>query len=280
MTDRSRRTGGRRRSAGTGGPGTDGRAGTPVAADGSARHALRRRPAGGDGRTRAGRRRGRRPRWAPALAAGLLVAGGVTLLAARHPEAAPVRISAEQAAPARAAGSPSAGTPPLGTPPLGTPPPAAVPASPPVRLVIPRIGVDAPVEGVGLNPDGTVEVPTPERADEVGWYRHGPQPGQPGPAVLLGHYDTRKGPAVFHRLPGLRLGDRIDVRRQDGSTLSYRVRELQQYAKNAFPTELVYGDTAGPQLRLITCGGVIGGDGHYTDNIVVFADPAPATPAA
>ncbi|MFJ5232246.1 class F sortase [Kitasatospora sp. NPDC088391] len=262
MTDHSRRTGGRRRSADTGGT-ADGRTGTPVAADGPARHALRRRPVGGDGRTRSGRRRGRRPGWAPALAAGLLVVGGVTLLAARHPEAAPVRISAEQAAPS----APS-------TPPGPLAP--SVPASPPVRLVIPRIGVDAPVEDVGLNPDGTVEVPTPERADEVGWYRHGPQPGQPGPAVLLGHYDTRKGPAVFHKLPGLRPGDRIDVRRQDGSTLSYRVRELRQYAKNAFPTELVYGDTAGPQLRLITCGGVIGGDGHYTDNIVVFADPAPA----
>lgn len=93
--------------------------------------------------------------------------------------------------------------------------------------------------------------------------------------MLLGHYDTRRGPAVFNRLPDLRAGDRIEIRRADGGTVAFRVRELRQYAKSAFPTELVYGDTAGPQLRLITCGGSLAGDGHYTDNIVVLADPVP-----
>ncbi|MFJ5921089.1 class F sortase [Kitasatospora sp. NPDC092948] len=198
------------------------------------------------------------------MAAGLLIAVGVTLATTRGADPAPVRIVAADPA------GPAAAAPPATSPPPAT---AQVPLSPPVRLLIPRIGVDAPVQDVGLNPDGTVEVPPLDRPQQVGWYRGGPAPGQVGPAVLLGHYDTHKGPAVFNRLPGLHPGDRIDIRREDGSVLSYQVRELRQFAKDAFPTDLVYGDTPGPQLRLITCGGTLGGNGHYTDNIIVFADP-------
>ncbi|MET9398176.1 class F sortase, partial [Kitasatospora sp. NPDC002965] len=153
-------------------------------------------------------------------------------------------------------------------------------ASAPTRLLVPAAGVDAPVPGLGLNADGTVEVPTVARADEAGWYRNGPTPGENGPAVLIGHYDTANGPAVFHRLPKLRPGDLIQVRREDGSTVDFRVRSLLQAAKDRFPTEAVYGDTAAPELRLITCGGRIGADGHWTDNIIVVADLAdPAGPA-
>ncbi|MEV7212563.1 class F sortase [Kitasatospora cineracea] len=213
-------------------------------------------------------RRVRRRWWAPALAVGLLLAGGATVAASRGSAPAPVRIAVD--GPAR----PAAAAAPVTAPSAGAADPA--PSAPPVRLLVPRIGVDAPVLGVGLNPDGTVEVPPLDRPGQVGWYRDGPVSGGTRPTVLLGHYDTRKGPAVFHGLPGLRPGDRVDVRRQDGSTSSYRVRELHQYAKDAFPTELVYGATAGPQLRLITCGGTLGGNGHYSDNIVVFADPLPA----
>ncbi|MER6361316.1 class F sortase [Kitasatospora sp. NPDC001527] len=176
------------------------------------------------------------------------------------------------------------------TPPTGTPvPPVAAPAaagtatagttaprpfaaSPPTRLLVPAAGVDAPVTGLGLNADGTVEVPAADRADEVGWYRNGPTPGETGPAVLIGHYDTAHGPAVFRGLPKLRPGDRIQVRREDGGTVDFRVRSLLQAAKDEFPTAAVYGDTTAPELRLITCGGRIGADGHWTDNIIVLAD--------
>ncbi|GAA2112676.1 hypothetical protein GCM10009759_55650 [Kitasatospora saccharophila] len=200
------------------------------------------------------------------MAVGLLLAGGVTVAASRGSAPAPVRVVA--AAPA---GVPSPVAPSPGSPAPGVPSSVAAPVfSPPVRVVVPRIGVDAPVLGVGLNPDGTVEVPPLDRPGQVGWFRAGD-----GPTVLLGHYDTRRGPAVFHGVPGLRPGDRIEVRQQDGGTRAYLVRELHQYAKDAFPTELVYGAAAGPQLRLVTCGGTLGGDGHYSDNIVVFADPLP-----
>ncbi|MFE6051141.1 class F sortase [Kitasatospora sp. NPDC056446] len=154
------------------------------------------------------------------------------------------------------------------------PAPKPLPASPPTRLLIPSVGVDAPVTDLGLNADGTVQVPAADRGDEVGWYRNGPRPGEPGPAVLIGHYDTVHGPAVFRQLPKLRPGELITVRRADGSTVDFTVRTLVQAAKDTFPTEQVYGDTPGPALRLITCGGRIGSDGHWTDNIIVLADPA------
>ncbi|MFF2541513.1 class F sortase [Kitasatospora sp. NPDC058063] len=147
-------------------------------------------------------------------------------------------------------------------------------SSPPTRLLVPSVGVDAPVTDLGLNADGTVEVPPADRGEEVGWYRNGPTPGENGPAVLIGHYDTAHGPAVFKQLPKLRPGELIRIRRADGSTVDFKVRTLLQAAKDHFPTEQVYGDTPAPALRLITCGGRIGSDGHWTDNIIVLADLA------
>lgn len=158
--------------------------------------------------------------------------------------------------------------------PATTAAPKAVAPSPPTRLLIPAAGVDAPVAGLGLNPDGTVEVPPSDRGDEVGWYRDGSAPGSNGPAVLIGHYDTVHGPAVFRNVPKLKPGDLLRIRRADGATVDFKVRTLLQVAKDRFPTEQVYGDTSTPVLRLITCGGRIGKDGHWTDNIIVMADPA------
>ncbi|MBV2154638.1 class F sortase [Kitasatospora sp. SUK 42] len=165
-------------------------------------------------------------------------------------------------------------TPPAPAPARATTAPKPVAPSPPTRLLVPAAGVDAPVADLGLNPDGTVQVPTADRGDEVGWYRNGPTPGETGPAVLIGHYDTVHGPAVFRNLPKLRPGDLIQVRRADGGTVDFKVRTLLQAAKDHFPTQEVYGDTPAPALRLITCGGRIGQDGHWTDNIIVLADPA------
>lgn len=168
-------------------------------------------------------------------------------------------------------GGAAPGTVPAAAP-VAAPRPFA--ASPPTRLIIPTAKVDAPVTALGLNADGTVEVPSADRAGETGWYRNGPTPGETGPAVLIGHYDTAHGPAVFHDLPKLRPGDPVRVQRADGSTVEFRVRTLLQAAKDRFPTETVYGNTAAPELRLITCGGRIGSDGHWTDNIIVLADLA------
>ncbi|MGW4705598.1 class F sortase [Streptomyces sp. NPDC004285] len=142
----------------------------------------------------------------------------------------------------------------------------------PVRVRVPSAGVDTgPVLDLGLNADGTVEVPPVADADRIGWYDKGVTPGETGPAVLIGHFDTVRGPAVLRNVSRVRTGDEITVTRADGTTAVFRVRELQQVGKDAFPTARVYGNTTRPELRLVTCGGDLT-DGHRPDNIIVYAD--------
>ncbi|MFJ8434336.1 class F sortase [Kitasatospora sp. NPDC094019] len=271
-------------------------------APGSSPHPVAAAPDGGDGaRATRGRRardssqhgrHGRRAGRGTGLnrsvfgAAGLLcLAIGATVAVSGRAEPPVVRVetSARQAPDATAPAAPasttgtgatSAGTASAGGASAAGTAPRPLAASKPTRLLIPAAGVDAPVTGLGLNADGTVEVPTADRADEVGWYRNGPTPGETGPAVLIGHYDTAHGPAVFHKVPKLKPGDLIRITREDGGRVDFTVRSLLQISKGAFPTDAVYGNTKGPELRLITCGGRIGADGHWTDNIVVLADPA------
>ncbi|MFF3861034.1 class F sortase [Streptomyces sp. NPDC002209] len=151
-------------------------------------------------------------------------------------------------------------------------PVAPLPASKPVRVRIPAAGVDAgPLLALGLAADGTVEVPSVADGDRIGWYTKAVTPGETGPAVLIGHFDTARGPAVLRNVSKIRTGDEITVSRADGSTAVFRVRELEQVDKKSFPTAKVYGNTARPELRLITCGGEIT-DGHRPDNIIVYAD--------
>ena len=142
----------------------------------------------------------------------------------------------------------------------------------PVRLRIPSLGVDAPVGPVGTLPDRSVEVP--ERWEEVGWYDGGARPGEDGPAVLLGHVDSKAGPAVFVRLPHVELGAVVEVLAADGGVTRFAVDRLEQHPKTRFPTEAVYLPVLRPELRLVTCGGAFDrATGHYVDNIVVYASP-------
>lgn len=144
--------------------------------------------------------------------------------------------------------------------------------SAPTRLEIPTIGVTTSLMPLGLNPDHSLQVPPLSRAQEAGWYRYGPTPGSKGAAVIAGHVDTTRGPAVFFRLGKLRPGDVIKVHRQDGTTAEFRVDSAEAVSKNDFPTQKVYGRVGYPALRLITCGGSFDrGSGHYTDNIIVYA---------
>ncbi|WBB76429.1 class F sortase [Micromonospora sp. WMMD1128] len=146
-----------------------------------------------------------------------------------------------------------------------------LPRSTPARVVIPRIGVDAEIVPVATD-DGALEVPPLERPEVAGWYRPGPAPGQAGNAVLVGHVDTQRGPAVFFDLGRLRPGDTVRVVRADGRTAAFTVDGVGTYPKDRFPTERVYGGGAAARLRLITCGGRFNPrTGSYPDNIVVFA---------
>jgi Sortase domain len=178
------------------------------------------------------------------------------------------------ATPRTGGGAPGRPAVPLaGGTPVATVRPAAPPrrrAALPVRLEIAAIGVRAPVIRLGLNRDGSLEVPT--RFDETGWWAGGARPGELGPAVIAGHVDSRTGPAVFFRLGRLRPRDAIVVVRRDGSRVPFLVQRTARYRKAAFPTAAVYGPTRTPALRLITCSGAFdSASGHYVDNTVVYA---------
>ncbi len=140
----------------------------------------------------------------------------------------------------------------------------------PIRLEIPSIQVTSSLARLGRAADGTVEVPS--RWGVAGWYELGPRPGDPGSAVILGHVDSKRGPAVFYRLRELRAGDEIGVTRADGSSVRFIVDRTAQYDKLRFPTDEVYYPTLAPGLRLVTCGGQFDfTTGHYRSNIIVFA---------
>lgn len=144
-------------------------------------------------------------------------------------------------------------------------------ASHPDRLRIPAIDVDARgLVDLGLQADRTMGVPADGTA--VGWYTQSPTPGERGPAVLAAHVDWNHKKGVFFDLSRLEPGDDVIVDRADGSSATFEVQRVEQYPKDRFPTQEVYGDVAGAELRLITCGGDLDREARtYRDNIVVYA---------
>src|SRR5689334_15514766 len=155
------------------------------------------------------------------------------------------------------------------------PPPRAFPVldpSPPKRLTIPSIKVEAPILSVGRAKDGSVDVPPLQRHNEAGWFDQGPTPGQFGPALIVGHADTRSGPSVFFNLGRLKAGQKIEVLREDDSVAIFQINSVEHFGKEKLPVKRVYGDYSRPSLRLLTCGGKwLGGKQGYSDNVVVFA---------
>ncbi|MES2966743.1 MAG: class F sortase [Patescibacteria group bacterium] len=143
--------------------------------------------------------------------------------------------------------------------------------SAPTRLVIPAINLDTTfVPPLGLLPDQTIAVP--DSYTQVGWYSGGATPGEIGPAVILGHVDTKDGPAVFYSLGQLTEGDEIQILREDGTTAIFEVTKLQRYPQINFPTLAVYGPTDDATLRLVTCTGTFDKrEQTYSHNLVVFA---------
>jgi len=146
----------------------------------------------------------------------------------------------------------------------------------PVSVLIPSIGVQSKLLHLGLNADGTVQVPSLQTSsDEAAWYKYSATPGQIGSSVIEGHVDSHQGPAVFFRLGALRPGDTIDVTLADGITAIFRVTGVREYAKSRFPAKTIYGASDYAALRLITCGGVFDyATGHYLSSTVVFASLA------
>ena len=147
---------------------------------------------------------------------------------------------------------------------------APLPASEPTRIRIPAIHITSPLTPLGLNADGTLQVPT--GAYPAGWFTGAPTPGETGPAIIAGHVSYNGVAGVFADLHQLRAGDKIVVSRADGSTAVFGVAHVEHFTKTHFPSARVYGNIERPGLRLITCGGFNAVSDTYLTNVVVFAD--------
>ena len=192
------------------------------------------------------------------LGAGLIVAGAGAAGLALTRQAVTANYAAAPALPAPT--GPIAAAPQQG--------PGQV--SPPVALTIPSIGVQTSLVRLGLTASGALQVPASTAV--AGWYTGSPRPGAVGPAVIAGHVDSRAGPGVFFRLSSLRPGDRVYVRRADGTLAVFRVTAVRQFPKDSFPTSAVYGPAPDPEVRLITCGGTFDPQtGSYLSNTIVYA---------
>ncbi|WP_123955118.1 class F sortase, partial [Streptomyces showdoensis] len=151
------------------------------------------------------------------------------------------------------------------------PPPAPLGRSAPTTLAVPAITIEAPVMKLGLDAAGALGTPPVDNPKVVGWYAEGPAPGERGTAVVVGHRDTRTGPAIFLNLHVLAPGNTVRIARADGRVAVFTVDRVRTYAKSAFPDKEVYGSTGRPELRLLTCGGAFDRKAGYESNIVVFA---------
>ncbi|RZS44906.1 sortase family protein [Herbihabitans rhizosphaerae] len=142
----------------------------------------------------------------------------------------------------------------------------------PATVRIPKIKAESSLVEVGLTKSRGIEVPPVETPMQAAWYKFSQVPGDPGPAILLGHVDGNQKPGIFYRLKELAVGDEILVDRKDGKTLRFVVHRTQQVPKEKLPEDAVYGQTTDPELRLITCGGVFDKAVHsYKDNVIVYA---------
>jgi LPXTG-site transpeptidase (sortase) family protein len=203
----------------------------------------------------------------------LLLGGGAAVAVGLLGQVAdpPLPSAAERSLPT---GSTAPGPSTSAAPTAPSPSAAAESVALPVSIRIPSIDVRSDLLTLSADSDGTLQVPQPgPDYDKAAWFDGSPRPGSKGPAVIEGHVDSAKnGPSVFYALGALTAGDRIEVARADGSTVAFEVHDVRVVPKNDFPTFEVYGNTAGPELRLITCGGPFdGASGHYEDNVVVFA---------
>ncbi len=222
----------------------------------------------------------------PTRALAGVLAGGLAagLLAGCTSDSPPSTAATVSSAPARPA---PAGTDAPGPGPTGTaapaPPgipvrdataPAPTPAPAPVRLAVPSQDIDMAVVPVGVEDDGSMQIPAD--ADEAGWYRYGPAPGDDeGNALLAAHVDSRQtGIGPFAALRDVEVGAEVRVTTADGTTHEYRVTRVEKIAKDQAPLDLWFARTGPPLLRLVTCGGAWHADvGHYADNVVVTAEP-------
>ena len=141
----------------------------------------------------------------------------------------------------------------------------------PVQIDIERIAATSSLIPLGRQASGELEVPDISTPMQAGWYSLGVVPGEVGPAVIVGHINGAGRSGIFGRLQELKVGDTVNIAQANGRILTFEAYDKLQVPKGAFPTDLVYRNTDGPELRLITCGGqYVAGNSSYSDNVIVF----------
>lgn len=142
----------------------------------------------------------------------------------------------------------------------------------PVRLVIPTIKVNAAVASAGLTPDGSMDIK--KSPTDVAWYKFGPSPGNPGSAVIAGHYGWENGRgSVFNELHALKPGGTITVKAKLGASISFVVRKIKLYDPDADASEVFVSSDGKSHLNLITCEGEwVSEKQSYSHRLVVFSD--------
>jgi sortase (surface protein transpeptidase) len=146
----------------------------------------------------------------------------------------------------------------------------------PERLVIEALSIDAPVGEYGVASNGQMDVPN--NITEVGWYKFGPSPGEPGSAVFAAHVDLAgPGRGLFYDLVELEEGDEVSVGYDNGSARRFRVVARTTYLKSELPLDVIFSRGGDPVLTLVTCGGGFSrSTGSYDSNVVVYAVPVDA----
>jgi hypothetical protein len=145
----------------------------------------------------------------------------------------------------------------------------------PVRLLVPRLGINANVQKVGISKRGTMGVPN--NFTDVGWYKYGTIPGKVGNAVLDGHLDNALSlDGVFKHLSDLVVDDDIFVVNAAGNKARFKVAQSGVLASDSTSTDGIFGTSTKARLILITCEGVWQQSKKtYTERRVVYADFAP-----
>ena len=143
--------------------------------------------------------------------------------------------------------------------------------TPPTLLIVPAIGLEAPVIPIEVDPDGVLHPPAD--VHEVGWWKRSARPGSPTGQTLITGHTVHTGGGVMNRLGELRPGALVQVRTRSG-LIDYRTTKVFVYTKAqlAENARRLFGqDRDHNRLVLVTCTGWTGSD--YTSNIIVFADP-------
>lgn len=145
--------------------------------------------------------------------------------------------------------------------------------SEPVAIRVRAADIQARLLTLGLQADGTVQIPPVKHADQAGWYEASPTPGEAGPSVIVGHAVQAKGMPrpVFRNLGRVKRGAVIEVARADKMIAVFRVERVAAYPVTHFPADEVYGTVDHAALRLITYTPPTSTPRGDTKNVVVYA---------